>query len=156
MFGSVGVEVARAVDFTVVIGVDAHGNVAYWDRFQLPWDGTIARIAEAVGDTPCFLDATGVGSPVVDMLQVHYDCWVDPYVFTQPSKMKLMERLGIAIHGRNTKYPQQVADELMTLEYRYTRNGVSYEAASGYHDDNVMALGLALAKLHESAWSWEV
>lgn len=151
-----GVDVARSVDFTVIIGLDAEGAVAYWDRFQLPWDGTVERIAAAVQDRPCFLDATGVGSPVVDFLRRDYDCWVDPYVFTQPSKMALMERLGLAIHGRQTRYPEQVAEELETLEYHYTRNGVSYEAASGYHDDCVMALGLALAKLRQGKWSWDV
>ena len=34
--------------------------------------------------------------------------------------------------------------ELEAFEFSYTATGVKYEAPKGYHDDGVMALGLAL------------
>ena len=146
-----GVDVARDVDWTVIIGLDADGNCAHFARFQTNWMDTARRIADTVGDTPTYVDATGAGSPLVEHIR-DLGAWVDPYVFTQPSKMKLMEHLGLAIHGQTVAYPEEVADELNVLEYRYTRNGVSYEAAAGYHDDCVMALGLALAKLRSTGF----
>ena len=70
--------------------------------------------------------------------------------------MKLMDRLAIEMHGKRVGYPQEVADELNTIEYRMTKNGISYDAAQGHHDDMVMALGLALLRLREPAWGWGV
>jgi hypothetical protein len=74
---------------------------------------------------------------------------VTPYVFTQPSKTRLMQRLITAFQAKTLTIPtgpafQWLRTELESFEYEYTATGVKYEAPPGLHDDGVMALALAL------------
>jgi hypothetical protein len=70
---------------------------------------------------------------------------VTPHVFTQPSKLRLMQRLVAAFQGNELKIPDGwLINELESFEFQYTATGVRYEAPSGFHDDGVMALALAL------------
>ena len=151
---ALGVDLAKSVDYTVIIGLDEDCRVAAYESFQADWGQTLDRVAEAIGDVDTYVDATGVGSPIVDLLHDR-GVWVEPYVFTQASKQALMERLAHAIAVQAILYPQEVAEELETMEYQYRGNGVSYAAADGFHDDRVMALGLALAMWHKRGkWDW--
>lgn len=139
-----GVDLARATDFTVVCGLDAWMRVCYLDRWQLPWAATKEKIAEIVQDTPCIVDATGVGDGIVEDLQ-GMGVAASPYVFTQPSKLRLMQRLIAVFQGAEISIPDGwLQTELETFEFTFTASGVRYEAPSGFHDDGVMALGLAL------------
>jgi hypothetical protein len=139
-----GVDLARSLDFTVVVGLDAHRHVAFLDRWQAPWAVTKAKVREIVGQTPIVADATGVGDAIVADLQT-MGVDVTPHVFTQPSKLRLMQRLVAAFQGNELKIPDGwLASELEAFEFMYTATGVRYEAPSGFHDDGVMALGLAL------------
>jgi hypothetical protein len=62
-----------------------------------------------------------------------------------------MEGLANAIHQRKITFPEGViTQELEVFEYQYTANGVRYSAASGFHDDAVMALALAWYKWGKS------
>jgi hypothetical protein len=66
-------------------------------------------------------------------------------VFTQPSKLRLMQRLVAAFQGDELQIPDGwLINELESFEFQYTATGVRYEAPSGLHDDGVMALALAL------------
>ena len=139
-----GVDLARSLDFTVVVGLDAHRRVAFLDRWQAPWAVTKAKVREIVGQTPIVADATGVGDAIVADLQA-MGVDVTPHVFTQPSKLRLMQRLVAAFQGNELTIPDGwLASELEAFEFMYTATGVRYEAPSGFHDDGVMALGLAL------------
>lgn len=139
-----GVDLARSLDFTVVIGLDAYRNVAFIDRWQAPWGETKAKIRTLVGKTPIVADATGVGDAIVSDLQ-SMGVSVSPHIFTQPSKLRLMQRLVAAFQGDELKIPDGwLIGELEAFEFTYTATGVRYEAPSGFHDDGVMALGLAL------------
>jgi hypothetical protein len=139
-----GVDLARSMDFTVVIGLDAYRKVASIDRWQAPWAETKAKIRALVGQTPIVADATGVGDAIVSDLQgMGVD--VTPHVFTQPSKLRLMQRLVAAFQGSELTIPDGwLIGELESFEFMYTATGVRYEAPSGFHDDGVMALALAL------------
>ncbi len=56
-----------------------------------------------------------------------------------------MQRLIAAFQGHELTIPEGwMPVELETFEFSYTATGVKYEAPKGYHDDGVMALGLAL------------
>lgn len=140
-----GVDLAKSVDYTVIIGLDEDMNVCYFDRFQKNWQETTPYIASVVGSTAAAVDATGVGSPVVESLQENgYDNY-EGYVFTGQSKQKLMGGLALAIHQRSVTYPDnEIRKELDIFEYEETRTGVKYSAPEGFHDDCVMALGLAV------------
>ena len=64
-----GVDLARAMDYTVVVGLDAWMQVTVLERWQAPWAVTKAKIAELVKDIPVVADATGVGDAIVADLQ---------------------------------------------------------------------------------------
>lgn len=139
-----GVDLARSLDYSVVLGLDAWGNVCFLDRWQTPWAETKTKIKAICGETPIVADSTGVGDGIVHDLQA-MGLDVTPHVFTQPSKLRLMQRLVAAFQSKSLGIPDGwLVRELEAFEFAYTPSGVKYEAPKGYHDDGVMALGLAL------------
>lgn len=139
-----GVDLARSLDYTVVCGLDAYRRVALLERWQAPWAVTKDKIKQIVGDTPLVADATGVGDAIVADLE-EAGLLVTRHVFTQPSKLRLMQRLIAAFQGKELTIPEGwLQKELEMFEFEYTATGVRYEAPPGEHDDGVMALGLAL------------
>jgi phage FluMu gp28-like protein len=143
-----GVDLARSMDFTVLVGFDAYRRVAFLDRWQAPWAVTKAKIKAKVEDTPIVADATGVGDAIVADLQT-MGVNVTPHVFTQSSKLRLMQRLVAAFQGKELTLPdgadaRWLTSEMEAFEFTYTATGVRYEAPSGFHDDGVMAVALAL------------
>jgi len=147
-----GADLARALDYTVMIGLDPWCRVCRVDRWQAPWATTKTRIASMCkpdGDLiPVVADATGVGDAIVSDLSL-MGVLVTPYVFTQPSKTRLMQRLITAFQAGTLTIPsgsefQWLRSELESFEYEFTATGVKYEAPPGLHDDGVMSLGLAL------------
>lgn len=147
-----GIDLAKSVDHTVIIGLDADGTVAVFSRFQAPWSETLTKIVKTVGsNTDVMIDATGVGDPVTEALQREMNnVRVDGFKFTRQSKQPLIEGLAIAIQGGEIHYPAgHIVSELESYEYEYTRTGVVYTAPAGMHDDCVCALALAWRKLSE-------
>ena len=139
-----GIDLAKSVDWTVVVGLDEDNMVSEFERFQLPWEETIRAIVAIVKDTTAIIDSTGVGDPIVERLQRELPR-VEGYNFTSPSKQKLMEGLAVAIQSKLVGYPEgDITNELDVFEYEYTRTGVKYSAPDGLHDDCVMALALAV------------
>jgi hypothetical protein len=141
-----GVDLARAVDYTVVIALDAHRRAVEVHRWQAPWSETKERLKAIVSDIPAVVDATGVGDAIVADLQ-EQGSLVTGYVFTQPSKLRLMQRLITAFQTDQLSLPEEegwLKAELESFEFEYTHSGVRYEAPRGEHDDGVMALALAL------------
>lgn len=138
-----GWDLAKKHDWTVGIALDQVGYVCRFERFQKPWDETLAEIVRLTGSTPALVDSTGVGDPIVDMLQKKL-ARVEGYLFTAMSKQKLMEGLAVAIQSHSMTYPDGVIVlELEQFEYEYTRTGVRYSAPEGFFDDCVCALALA-------------
>jgi phage FluMu gp28-like protein len=139
---SYGIDLAKSVDFTVIIGLDANGNVAYFDRFQMDWHNTKENI-KRLPPAPILVDSTGVGDPILEDL-MREGIHIEGLKFTSQSKQQLMEGLAQAIQQRKIGYPEGViVDELDIFEYQFTANGVRYSAPSGFHDDCVVALALA-------------
>jgi len=140
-----GVDLARATDFTVAVGMDAYMKAVRVERWQAPWAVTKERLATLLRDTPAIVDATGVGDGIVSDLQGS-GCNISGFIFTQPSKLRLMQRLIAAIQNEELGIPDLawLIAELESFEYNYTATGVKYEAPRGLHDDGVMALGLAI------------
>ena len=140
-----GVDLARAQDFTVAVGMDAWQRVVRLERWQAPWAVTKERVQDLVRDTPAIVDATGVGDAIVSDLQDSGHL-IAGFVFTGPNKLRLMQRLIAAFQNKELTIPDEpwLINELENFEYTYTSSGVKYEAPRGLHDDGVMALGLAL------------
>ncbi|MBZ9975491.1 terminase large subunit domain-containing protein [Mesorhizobium sp. BR-1-1-10] len=139
-----GGDLAKSVDWTVLHGLDASGATCLHTRFQKPWTDTIDHIKLICGHTHTVLDSTGVGDPIVEMLNKVGDNFIG-LKFTAQSKQMLMEGLAVAIQRGEVHYPDGViVSELESFEYEYTRTGVRYSAPEGQHDDCVMALALAV------------
>lgn len=144
-----GLDLAKSVDWTVLIGLDENGDETEYYRWQLPWRETIARVKRIVGKKPCLVDSTGVGDPILEELQADGGRNFEGYKFNPSSKQKLMEGLAVSIQAALKGereigiYSETILQELETFEYEYTRTGVRYTAPEGLHDDCVCALALA-------------
>lgn len=149
-----GVDLAKSVDWTVVIGLDRQGRTSLFDRWQGPWETTETRILAVTAGKPALVDSTGVGDPIEERLRKKGP--FQGYKFTAPSKQQLMEGLAVAIQQGRVTYPAgPIVNELQVFEYEYTRTGVRYSAPEGMHDDCVMALALAVRKLGSgSGYAW--
>jgi hypothetical protein len=125
---AIGVDLAKSIDWTVVVGLDAEGVCCGFDRWQFkPWHETSSRILSLIGRTPTLADSTGVGDPIVEGLQQKRPGVVEGFTFTGPSKQKLMEGLAVAIQSQFVFFPPgPITAELENFEYVYTRNGVRY------------------------------
>jgi len=144
-----GWDLAKHVDWTVGIALDANGAVCRFERFQMPWENTTDRIIETTGRTSALIDSTGVGDPILERLQKQPGTKFEGYQFTAPSKQKLMEGLAVAIHRSEVVIPDgPIRKELEEFEFESTRTGIRYSAPQGFHDDCVCAL--ALAVMHKS------
>lgn len=144
-----GNDLAKSVDWSVVIGLDRDGVVCGFERWQSDWDDTERKILDLVGKCPTLSDSTGVGDPVVERMRKKRRN-IEGFVFTSKSKQQLMEGLAVAIQQRLIRFPDgPIRAELDNFEYTYTRNGVLYSAPEGYHDDCVMALALAWRKYEQ-------
>jgi len=64
-----GIDLAKYTDWTVITGLNENGEVCYFDRFQKDWSQTLATVSRIVGNTPAYVDSTGVGDPIVEQLQ---------------------------------------------------------------------------------------
>lgn len=141
-----GIDLAKSIDYTVIIGLDEDGNISLFDRWQSDWAQTRRRIIDIVGSDPALIDSTGVGDPIVE--DIIKECGrAQGYIFSQTSKQQIMEGLASAIQNRYISILDGVMkEELEAFEFEYTRTGVRYRAPEGVHDDTVCALALAYHK----------
>lgn len=139
-----GIDLAKSVDWTVIIGMDRDGNTTQVHRFQKDWLQTKDTIISVCGkNTPIVIDSTGVGDAIVEDLQKHFNA-MHGFKYTSTSKQQLMESLASSIHKGEISYPAgSVKDELEIFEYLFTPTGVRYSAPVGFHDDCVNALAMA-------------
>jgi len=144
-----GWDLAKHVDWTVGIALDEYGRTCRFERFQGPWNSTMEKIVSSTGSAPALVDSTGVGDPVLEMLQRRPGTRFEGYNFSSSSKQKLMEGLAVAIQKREVTFTDgPIRMELENFEYEYSRTGVRYTCPEGMHDDCVCAL--ALANIHRT------
>ena len=139
-----GLDLAKSVDWTVAIGLDQHGCVCGFQRWQSDWRNTERRAQGMIGHTPAFIDQTGVGNPIVEHIQAKCSA-AEGFTFTSTTKQQIMEGLASAIQRQAVRFPDgPIVAELEAFEYEYTRTGVRYVCPAGMHDDCVDALALAV------------
>lgn len=146
-----GVDLAKAVDYTVVVVYDrATNSQAYQDRWKtIEWPfqkKKIKSLADYYNHALVYLDATGVGDPIADDL-LREGIALEPYKITEPSKKELIEKLSIFIEqGRIKILPiKESIDEFENFSYELGPTGrVKYGAPGGFHDDIVIAHALAV------------
>lgn len=144
---TMGVDLARIEDFTVLSAVDDTGKQIYFERFnQISWERQIKAIVDAarILNARVVLDSTGVGDPIWERLRAL--CDVIPFKFTAQSKEQAIDNLAMRLERgrlRLMDIPEQEA-ELIAYQYEITPSrNVRMNAPDGMHDDCVIALALA-------------
>lgn len=148
-----GIDLAKSHDWTVIIGLDRNGHVCRFDRFQKDWKSTREHILTLERNRPVMIDSTGVGDAITEDLQREFSA-MHGFKYTSSSKQQIMELLASVIHKAEVKFPEgKIVDELNVFEYQYTSTGVRYNAPSGFHDDCVNALALAVRCKNDHKYS---
>lgn len=145
---TMGVDLAKHQDFTVITVLDFANHVVYFDRFnQLDWGFQKARIKNIAEKYHALvmLDSTGVGDPIFDDLS-NAGVNVRGITFTTASKRALIENLSLLIDQRKITFPKidQLIYELEGYECDMLPSGhIRYSAPSGLSDDCVDSIALA-------------
>lgn len=146
-----GWDLAKSLDFTVGIGLDANGYTARggYHEWQKPWEECEADIIRITDGVEAMVDESGVGNPIVERLQRQGDNF-HGFNFAGSSKniggmgkQQLMEFFRAKVRQHEVHFPPEVAAQMYEFEYEYTRTGVKYSAPDGMHDDRVIAAALA-------------
>ena len=140
-----GWDLAKSVDWTVGVGLDADRNVCRIVRFQnIPWPAVSKRMEREVGELPAKVDATGVGRPIVDGLQERGLYNFEPFLYTAASRQQILEALALSIQQGVTRFPRGVLEEeLRAFEFVEKAGRVAYAVPDGLHDDCVFAYAQA-------------
>ena len=160
-FYVIGIDLAKTTDFTVLTVLDSiTRQVVAFDRFQdVSWREqkiAIQNLSRMYNHALCFIDATGVGDPILEDLQnSRVPC--EGVKFNNTNKKAMIEQLAIAIEQRQITFPHihALITELEEFGYEITQGGViRYSAPEGKHDDCVISLALAVhgirTQLHEA------
>ena len=141
-----GIDFGRVNDWTAIVGLDHRGRMSYFDRFKLSWEQTISKIKQLRERDPytqMVVDSTGVGSVILERLQVEV-VNVTGFEFTGKSKPIIIHNLIKDLELGNIKINKATAQEMYTFEFKLTSaGGIKYESAAGFHDDCIMALAMA-------------
>jgi hypothetical protein len=146
---SLGVDIARVQDFTVLSVLDHNRRQVYHERFnQISWERQIAaieRVSLLYNKAKVLMDSTGIGDPVYEAVRKK-GIPVEGYTFTNTSKEALIDALALAIEGRQIRLMDVSAqtNELLAYQYELTPSrNVRMNAPEGMHDDCVIALALS-------------
>jgi len=146
---TLGVDLARVNDFTVLTVVDDAGRQVFFDRFnEVSWErqvNTIERVAKQY-NAKVMLDSTGLGDPIFEAIS-RKGIFVEGVKLTNASKSRIIDNLAMMLENNEVSLmdiPEQTA-ELEAYEYDMTQFGnVRMSAPSGMHDDTCIALALAV------------
>lgn len=146
---TLGVDLARVEDFTVLDVLDDTGRQVYHERFnQISWERQTERIrvvSALYNRCQAVLDSTGIGDPVFESCR-KAGVNVVPFQFTNASKENLIDALAMKIEAGALSLmdvPAQT-NELLAYQYELTPSrNVRMNAPSGMHDDCVIGLALA-------------
>lgn len=147
---AIGVDFARHEDYTVIVVLDAGGRLVAFDRLRrVSWNRIQSRItdlAEKYSRSSIAVDATR-DNKIVSDLENSGGLDVEPVNFSS-KKTELIDNLALSLESDeltlSTDAPELI-NELEVFEYDMTDSGrVRYAAPSGFHDDTVDALALAV------------
>jgi len=135
------IDLAKAIDFTVVMGFDKDCKIAQFYRFQADWthiQDRIVKILARYPNAPALVDATGVGGVAYDHLK-RTGANVRKIVFTYKNRPKVLREYRIALReGRAWVLDGIMMGELRNAEYEEKKHDVHIFVPTG-HDDCLMA-----------------
>jgi hypothetical protein len=146
---AMGVDFARFDDYTAIVVLDADGRLVAFDRLrETTWnriETRIEQLAEEYGRVSVAVDSTRDNKIVADLEDAGLA--VDPVNFGS-RKETLIDNLALALEGGELTLSSdapELVNELEVFEYDMTESGtVRYAAPSGFKDDTVDALALAV------------
>jgi len=149
-----GVDLAKLVDWTVIVILDDLGRMVYLNRFNkldFEYQQRVIIAAAKAFRARVLIDSTGIGEPIFDALKSKGLSLEGYKIGTTEAKKKLIEGLMLAFELQKLKIfasPIEFADvlryEVRIFSYEITPSGVlHYEAPENQHDDCVIALALA-------------
>ena len=147
----VGCDVAKIVDYTVIVVYDrADNRQVFQMRFNnLEWPVIRSRLIEVsrkYNNALIYLDSTGVGEPLYDDLS-RLNIPVEAIHLTNELKKQMIEKLSTFIELRCIRMLalDETINELNSFTYEISNKGkIFYEAPVGFHDDIVIAHALAI------------
>ena len=149
---TIGVDFARLEDYTAIVVLDPDGRLVAFDRLnQTTWrriQSKIERLAEQYAPARLAVDATRDNKIVQDLSESGLR--VDPVNFSAKKEV-LIDNLATSLEGGELTLSSSaniLVNELEVYEYDVTKSGqIRYSAPSGFHDDTVDALALAVSVL---------
>jgi hypothetical protein len=145
---TLGVDLARVEDFTVLTVLDSQRRQVYFERFnQISWERQITAIDACAKryHARVLVDSTGVGDPIFEQLRAR-GLNVEGVQLTNTSKEQIIDALAIAIEQSQIRLMDvtEQTNELLAYQYELTASrNVRMNAPAGMHDDTVIALALA-------------
>lgn len=155
-----GLDLAKTVDWTVLVVMNRAREVVHVDRFQrVDWDIQVGRIKETTeryNRCEVLVDSTGKGEPIFEAL-VKGGLRARAYPFTHSSKQDLVNNLAIMCEKKMVRFPRvelwpEGIEELEAFQYSVLPSGVVKTGApEGQHDDCAVAVMLAAWNLRRDA-----
>lgn len=157
---TIGIDLARKYDATVASVFDntTHRQVAIHRFIGLDWSLQKTKLASIINHwspSKVYIDATAVGGPVVEDLQLLVKVTINVFIMTWTSKPPLIQNLAIKFQNKEIEIltgDDEVGavqiEEL--LAYEVTMSGdpssvrYKYGAPRGGKDDTVIALALSI------------
>jgi phage FluMu gp28-like protein len=145
---SIGVDLGRTVDFTVITVGDLSTNtVVYIERFnKTSWDfikGRIKDVCMKYNRGTVYIDSSGAGDPIYEDLAKEMPIYgID---FKMQNKTFMINNLALLLENNVVTLPKD--DELIVEFQAYTykispQGNIQYTAPDGFHDDIVISVAL--------------
>ena len=154
-----GIDFAKKHDKTAIYLVE-HGDKNTWVRYketiQGSFDIQIPRIEKAISHfspTKCFVDKTGLGLPLLDILEAKFATRVEGVQFTMATKEKMVLNLRNLLEEGRLKLPDDrtLKEQLHGFEKEVTDQGnpkyTGKRTETDWLDDEAWALALACSQL---------
>lgn len=159
---SIGVDLARADNYTVAVAVDQDGMVVDFGRWR---GGSWAKMGRKLktffrDNTPATarMDATRDNKIIEDLQAEVPEVTIEPVTFNASNKADLIENLAARLETEDIVFSGDLTTltaELTAFEYDTTDAGnIRYGAPDGYNDDCVDALALAARQTTPSRMGW--
>ncbi len=140
----------RKHDYTAIVLLNYKGKIVFIDRIKESWNKQIEYINEIYKQfniDEVIIDATGLGDVMLDNLS---NLHPEPFIFTQSSKLNLINNLLVSFQNKQIAIHQNFKDLIKELEdYYWLDDRYNKASALRGHDDLVCALMLAAYKLNE-------
>ena len=147
-----GLDVGRAMDYTVLTILDDEGNTVFiYRENKKSWEEILDEVTKYVKKykATVYMETNGIGDVLFEQLKKkYYNLY--PFVTTNQSKQNIIEDLIYDLNTGNLYLPTQelfspLYNELNQFTYNYSPSTrrVQYKAIEGFHDDTVLSLAIA-------------